>query len=174
MPVFTNLAQSSQRNSMCPIKGHDLNPFQRRLKASHPTFPMCWLLTAELGPSPTAKATSWASKLASRGSSIDGTEFLGLVSGVRITFERFSVDHGRTSPAALPSIRCAPCSCRERRGSWSEPVDPPQDLGEQGARHRYLGHLEHHIAAVAHEPGADLDELLAQRGQRPMLAPPDR
>jgi hypothetical protein len=105
------------------------------------------------------------------GSSIDGTEFLGLVSGVRITFERFSVDHGRTSPAALPSIRCAPCSCRERRGSWSEPIDPAEDLGEQGARHRYLGQLEHDVATVAHDPGADLDQLLAQRGQRPMLDP---
>jgi hypothetical protein len=44
----------------------------------------------------------------------------------------------------------------------AEPIDPVQDLGEQGARHRYLGQLDHHVAAVAHDPGADLDQLLAQ------------
>ena len=31
--------------------------------------------------------------------------------------------------------------------------------------------LEHHVAAQAHDPGADLDQLVAQRGQRPMLDP---
>jgi hypothetical protein len=31
--------------------------------------------------------------------------------------------------------------------------DPAVDLDEQGPRHRYLGQLEHHLAAVAHGPG---------------------
>ena len=44
-----------------------------------------------------------------------------------------------------------------------------QDLGEQCPRHGDLGQLEDEVAAVAHGPGADLDQLLAQGHQRPML-----
>ena len=40
-----------------------------------------------------------------------------------------------------------------------------QDVGEQVARDRDLGHLEYDVAAVAD----DLDEFLAQRRQRPLL-----
>jgi hypothetical protein len=63
------------------------------------------------------------------------------------------VDHGCTSPAAIPSS-LQPSSCRERFGS--EPIDPMHDLGEQGSGHRYLGQLEHHIAAVAHDASAPI------------------
>ena len=35
-------------------------------------------------------------------------------------------------------------------------IDPAQDLGEQRPRHGHLGQLEHDVAAVAHDPGADL------------------
>jgi hypothetical protein len=47
----------------------------------------------------------------------------------------------------------------------SQAFDPAEELGKHGAWHRYLGQLEHPVAAVAH----DLDRLLAQRGQRPLL-----
>ena len=47
--------------------------------------------------------------------------------------------------------------------------DQPQDLGEHHSRHGDLGHLESDIAAVADEPGADLDQLLFQAGQRPVF-----
>jgi hypothetical protein len=33
----------------------------------------------------------------------------------------------------------------------------------------HLGQLEHDVAAVAHDPGANLDQLLAERRQRPVL-----
>ena len=56
-------------------------------------------------------------------------------------------------------------SCQERRRTRPEPIDPAQDLGEQGAWHRDLGQPERDLAAVTHNPGADLDQLLAQRGQ---------
>jgi hypothetical protein len=56
-----------------------------------------------------------------------------------------------------------PASSRKR--FQPQPIDPVQDLGEQGARHRYLGQLEHHVAPMPHDPGADLDQLLTQRGQ---------
>jgi hypothetical protein len=46
-------------------------------------------------------------------------------------------------------------------GGPRKAVDPAQDRGEHGARHRHLGQLEHDIAAVAHDPGAELHELLA-------------
>ena len=48
-------------------------------------------------------------------------------------------------------------------------IDPAQDLGEQRPRHRHLGELEDHVAPVPHDPGADLDQLLAQGRQRPLL-----
>jgi len=35
-------------------------------------------------------------------------------------------------------------------------------------RHRDLGHLEDGVAGVAHDLGPDLDQLLAQTGQRPL------
>ena len=43
------------------------------------------------------------------------------------------------------------------------------DLVEQFLRHRDLGHLEDDVAAMAHDHGADLHELLPQAGQRPLL-----
>ena len=55
-----------------------------------------------------------------------------------------------------------------RNGRSSQAVDPAQDPGEQGARHRHLGELEHDIAAVAHDPGADLHQPLAQGRERPL------
>jgi hypothetical protein len=60
-------------------------------------------------------------------------------------------------------------SCRERRRLRPQAFDPAEDLGEQGARHCDLSQLEHDVAAMAHDPGADLHQLLAQRRQRPML-----
>src|ERR1700752_4950817 len=36
-------------------------------------------------------------------------------------------------------------------------------------RHRGLGHLDRDVATVADDLGADLDQLLAQAGQRPRL-----
>ena len=50
----------------------------------------------------------------------------------------------------------------------SQPVDQPQDLLEQFSLHRDLGHLEDGVAGVAHDLGPDLDQLLAQSGQRPL------
>jgi hypothetical protein len=58
----------------------------------------------------------------------------------------------------MPVSRASP-SCRE----WPqpEPIDPAQDLGEQGAGHCHLGQLEDGVAPMTHDPGADLDQLLA-------------
>jgi hypothetical protein len=61
-------------------------------------------------------------------------------------------------------VRRSRSSCRERRLLWSEPIDPAQDLGEQCSGHRHLGQLEHHVAAVAHDPGVKL-------GRRPVPVP---
>jgi hypothetical protein len=69
-----------------------------------------------------------------------------------------SVDHGRTSAAGIPSSP-QPSSCRERLGF--EPIDPTEDLGEQGSGQRHLGQLEDDVASMAHDPGSDLDQLLA-------------
>ena len=47
--------------------------------------------------------------------------------------------------------------------------DQHQGFLEPLSRHRDLGHLKGRVAAVAHDLGADLDQLLAQAGQRPRL-----
>src|SRR6266851_1794004 len=57
------------------------------------------------------------------------------------------------------------CGCGRR----PEPGDQQQDFLEHLPRHRDLGHLEDGIAPVADDLGADLDQLLAQAGQRPRL-----
>jgi hypothetical protein len=44
---------------------------------------------------------------------------------------------------------------------WSQSIDQPQNLLAQFLRHRDLGHLEYDVAAMAHDPGADLYEFFA-------------
>ncbi len=56
--------------------------------------------------------------------------------------------------------------------SWwriAQAVDQAEYARENRPRQRHLGHLEDGVAAMAHEPGAGLDQPLAQRGQRPSL-----
>ena len=73
---------------------------------------------------------------------------------------------GSHSPVVMLTPR-APRSCRK----WPRPEqrDPTEDLGEQRSRHRHFGQLEHDVAAVADDSGTDLDQLLAQGGERPLL-----
>ncbi len=81
---------------------------------------------------------------------------------------------------AHPGLGSAHLSCRAtwmlldgapswRQRRWPQPVNEAQDLGEQRSWDGDLRHLESDIAAVAHDLGADLDQLLAQGGQRPMF-----
>jgi hypothetical protein len=81
-------------------------------------------------------------------------------------------------PAALPSSRrtSAAVVCRICPNLWScwygwcpQPGNKRQDVGEHLSRHCDLGHLERDVAAVADDLGTDLDQLLAQTGQRPRL-----
>ncbi len=59
---------------------------------------------------------------------------------------------------------------RDRAPSWrSQPVNQEQDGGEQDSRDCDLGKLERDIATVANDLGADLDQLLSKRRQRPVL-----
>jgi hypothetical protein len=53
------------------------------------------------------------------------------------------------------------------RGRRPQPGDQRQDFREHLPRYRDLGHLEGDVAPVADDLGADLDQLLAQAGQRP-------
>ena len=54
-------------------------------------------------------------------------------------------------------------------GSWSQIINQTQDVGEQASPDCDLGKLERDIAAVADDLGSDLDQLLPQRGQRPVF-----
>ncbi len=53
-------------------------------------------------------------------------------------------------------------SWRQRR--WPQPVNEAQDLSEQGSWDGDVGHLKRDVVAVAHDLGADLDQLLSQGG----------
>ena len=63
---------------------------------------------------------------------------------------------------------------RDGMPSWRQrgrpqPIDEAEHLSEQLPRHRNLRQLESDIPAVAHDLGANLDQLLPERGQRPVL-----
>ncbi len=53
-------------------------------------------------------------------------------------------------------------SWRQRR--WPQPVNEAQDLSEQRSWDGDVGHLKRDVVAVAHDLGADLDQLLSQGG----------
>jgi len=76
---------------------------------------------------------------------------------------RFPSSSGHTPPVVVPHPT-DPALCWSR--SWSQLIDQPQDFLEQFSRHRDLGHLEDGVAGVAHDLGADLDQLVPQAGQR--------
>ncbi len=74
---------------------------------------------------------------------------------------------------AHPDLRGTHLSCRAtwvlldqgpswRQGSRAQPVNQAQNLSEQSFGDSDLGELECDIAAVAHDPGADLHLLLSQ------------
>ena len=86
------------------------------------------------------------------------------VSGLHPVFGSRSSDPGQSwthFACCVAVVHCFPGSCRERRRLRPEPVDPPQDIGEQRSGHGHLGQLEHDVATMAHDLGAELDQLLA-------------
>ncbi len=56
-----------------------------------------------------------------------------------------------------------------RQGSRPQPVNQAQDLSEQSFGDGDLCELECDVAARSHDLGADLDELVVQRGHGPVL-----
>jgi hypothetical protein len=67
---------------------------------------------------------------------------------------------------ALPSASAAPMICLLPSGCHGRPskaLDPVQDRGEQRARHRHLGQLEHEVATVAHVLAPILTSLSRDR-----------
>jgi hypothetical protein len=64
-----------------------------------------------------------------------------------------------------------PSSISHWRWGWLRPEfrDQPQNLLEHLPWDGNLGHLESDVTAVAHDLRADLDQLLLQAGQRPLL-----
>ena len=51
---------------------------------------------------------------------------------------------------------------------WPEARDQAEDFFEQCLGHGHLCHLEREIAPMAHQLGADLDQLLPERCERPV------
>ncbi len=56
-----------------------------------------------------------------------------------------------------------------RSGSWSQIINQAQDFPEQFPRHGNLGQLERDVPAMAHDLGADLDQLVPERSQGTVL-----
>ncbi len=56
-----------------------------------------------------------------------------------------------------------------RNGSLSQVINQAQDFLEQASWHGNLGQLEGDVLPVTDDLGSDLDQLLLQRGQRPVL-----
>ncbi len=56
-----------------------------------------------------------------------------------------------------------------RNGSSSQVINQGQDFLEQAPRHGNLGQLEGDITAMTDNLGSNLDQLLPQRGQRPLV-----
>ncbi len=68
-----------------------------------------------------------------------------------------------------------------RSGAWSQIINQAQDFLEQAPRHRHLSQLERDVLAMAHDLGANLDQLLSQYERLPLRvksrrtgAPPGR
>ncbi len=51
----------------------------------------------------------------------------------------------------------------------SQPIDQPQNAPEQVSRHRHFCQLDGHVPPVSDALDTNLDQLLPQRRQRPML-----
>ncbi len=82
----------------------------------------------------------------------------------------FSRSSGRKSPVVLASKTMIVWrSCRHGNRRRAQLRDQPQDVSEQMARDGDFGHLKGDVAAVADDLCADLDQLLAQTRQRPLL-----
>ena len=60
-----------------------------------------------------------------------------------------------------------PPSWRQR--GWPQPIDESEDFPEQVPRHRQFCQVESNIPSVADDLGTNLDQILPQRGQRPVL-----
>ncbi len=56
-----------------------------------------------------------------------------------------------------------------RQGGRPQPVNEAQDLSEQGSWYCDLCELVCDVAAMSHDLRADLDQLFAHSGQRPVL-----
>ncbi len=80
--------------------------------------------------------------------------------------------------SAYPCPRSTHLSCRviwmllHQNSSWRQwgqpqSVDRPQDFGEQGTWDSDLRHLERDVAPLRNYLGADLDQVVPQRRQRP-------
>ncbi len=57
-----------------------------------------------------------------------------------------------------------------RQRGWPQPVNQAQDPGEQGPCDGDLRELEGDVVAMSRDLHADLDQLLAQRRQQPVLS----
>ncbi len=69
-------------------------------------------------------------------------------------------------------VRSRASATPQQRRWHAEALDAFQDRCEQFPRDRHLGHLEDHVPRVRHYLGSDLDQLLSQCGQRPVLYRP--
>jgi len=96
---------------------------------------------------------------------------MATVSARRALGNRTARLKGDKSPVDFPRARPGRSCCRRRNRRRAQRSDQPQDVGEQTARDGDFGHLESDVATVTDDFRTDLDELLPQARERPILDP---
>ena len=85
---------------------------------------------------------------------------------------------GRTSTVACPALErgSMACCCSSGRNGYHIRQDPypGKDAPQQVSRHGYLRHLEGDVRCTPHDLGPDLDQLVPEGGQRPVLHKPQQ
>ncbi len=99
-------------------------------------------------------------------SSLTSDSLILMVFLVRGPFRPHLLAFRQTPPVVFPCCRFLRL---RRNGPSSEIINQTQDFPEQFPRHRHLGQLEGDVPAMAGNPSSNLDQLLPQRGQGPVL-----
>ena len=90
--------------------------------------------------------------------------------GIRAFFRRgckVAPSHTPVSCSSIPPVR-AWLTGRTQSGRILKSADPLEDRSEELSRYGDFRKLERHVLGVPGDLGTDLDELLLQRGQRPL------
>ena len=117
------------------------------------------------------KTVSTCRHTVNRGGGCDWTgRLVRFEHGIRAFFRRgckVAPSHTPVSCSSIPPVR-AWLTGRTQSGRILKSADPLEDRSEELSRYGDFRKLERHVLGVPGDLGTDLDELLLQRGQRPL------